>query len=187
MGSEGGHGGRSSPRAGHSEGMKGGEEAAGTQVLSLKGMHRLRYRGETQAPYNRASGPDTGISPIQILHPSVPVNLKQLRWTLSGSCPHIPLAGYLTGLNVTALASAIEQHSSSSSFQTILFLYSIKRRAGSGDCVSHLWPPSWSAEGVSEAPYVAASTLGTLLRGVYVGSSLAWDQRLSPTTPSNNA
>lgn len=70
-----------------------GEEASGTPVLSLTGLQRLRYRGESQAP-------DTGISPFRILHPSVLVNLKQLRWTLSGPRPPVSPAG----LNSTALA-----------------------------------------------------------------------------------
>jgi len=71
------------PKTGPSKGRKGGEEASGTRVLSLKGVQRLRYRAESQAP-------DTGISPIQISHPSVLVNLKQLRWTLWALSPRPP-------------------------------------------------------------------------------------------------
>lgn len=50
------------------------------------------------SPLHWASGPGTGISPNRILHPSVLVNLKQLRCTLALSPRTLP-----TGLNLTAL------------------------------------------------------------------------------------
>lgn len=59
-------------------------EASGTPDLSLKGLQRLR--GEPKAPA-------TGIGPFEILHSSVLLHWKQLRWTLSGPCPPSPQQG----------------------------------------------------------------------------------------------